>query len=94
MEEVMHPPKSEALRAFYWRSEILQVIGDEVWAEEQWAALRPMLEDGTIAWPDSRPTAGCPSGRSGRRSRCSPATHCRPRRRTSDQSVRLRPDNR
>ena len=26
MEEVMHPPKSEALRALYWRSEILQVM--------------------------------------------------------------------
>lgn len=26
MEEVLHPPKSEALRALYWRSEILQVM--------------------------------------------------------------------
>jgi hypothetical protein len=26
VEEVMHPPKSEALRALYWRSEILQVM--------------------------------------------------------------------
>ncbi|HEV3402254.1 MAG TPA: hypothetical protein VG078_10580 [Acidimicrobiales bacterium] len=26
MTEVMHPPKSEALQALYWRSEILQVM--------------------------------------------------------------------
>ena len=26
MTEIMHPPKSEALQAMYWRSEILQVM--------------------------------------------------------------------
>jgi hypothetical protein len=26
MEELVHPPKSEALRQLYWRSEILQVM--------------------------------------------------------------------
>lgn len=26
MDEMVHPPKSEALRALYWRSEILQVM--------------------------------------------------------------------
>jgi hypothetical protein len=26
MEETVHPPKSEALRAMFWRSEILQVM--------------------------------------------------------------------
>ena len=26
MTEIMHPPKSEALQALYWRSEVLQVM--------------------------------------------------------------------